>query len=288
MSSPADLLIQPAEVAARLAHPDLVVFDCRHQLTDHGYGPRVYGEGHVPGARFADMEHDLCGPITAQSGRHPMPPWDAFCQWLGAQGVHAGSQVVAYDDAGGFFASRLWFMLRLLGHRAVAVMDGGMAAWRAGGLPEDTAPPHIQPASFEGTPDEGLLCSLEEVRAGLGGDAQVLMDARDPGRYRGEQETVDPVAGHIPGARNLFFMNNLGKDKRFLPPDALRARFEALLEGRDAATLVHYCGSGVTACHNMLAFALAGLPMGRLYPGSWSQWCADPARPVATGTEGEG
>jgi len=276
-------LITPQALAGHLDDPAWVVFDCRHALTDHAYGPTAYAKGHVPGARFADMEHALCGPIGPGTGRHPLPDWDAFCAWLSSQGVGHHSTVVAYDDSHGAYAARLWWMLRTLGHEHVAVLDGGFARWTREGHPTETQAPRIQPARFQGRPDPARVLSLDELQRRLGAAELLLVDARAAERYRGESEPIDPRAGHIPGAINLPFMDNVNGAGVFLPPERLRARLLAAYAGAPPERAVHYCGSGVTACHNVLAQAAAGLPWGRLYAGSWSQWCADPARPAELG-----
>jgi thiosulfate/3-mercaptopyruvate sulfurtransferase len=276
-------LIAPQALAPHLADPAWAVFDCRHALTDAAYGRAAYAAGHVPGARFAAMDADLCGPIGAGTGRHPLPAWDAFCDWLGARGVSAQSTVVAYDDSHGAHAARLWWMLRALGHERVAVLDGGFARWTREGLPTDAAPPAPRPARYAAQPAGALLAGLEELRRSLGAAPLLLVDARAAERYRGDSEPMDPRAGHIPGAVNLPYAGNLAADGTFLPPQALRRRLLGAYGAVPPQQAIHYCGSGVTACHNLLAQAAAGLPMGRLYAGSWSQWCADPARPAELG-----
>jgi len=285
------ILISPEELAAHLDDPAWVVVDCRHQLLDHSYGRREYESGHIPGARFAEMEDDLSGVKTGRNGRHPLPDWDDFRAWLSSQGIGNGSQVIAYDDVNGVFASRLWHMLRMLGHEAVAVLDGGITAWETLDLPVDTALPRITPATFNGEPDLTMLASLEEVIAmakdpgasGSGKTGALLVDARNATRYRGEEEPVDPRPGHIPGAINLFFADNVNADGTFKSPQMLRVRFLEGYKEISPEQSIHYCGSGVSACHNILAQAVAGLPLGRLYPGSWSEWCAAPEREAATG-----
>jgi thiosulfate/3-mercaptopyruvate sulfurtransferase len=277
-------LVQPEDVQPRLRDRDWVIFDCRHQLLDKAYGQRVYRESHLPGARFADVDHDLSSPITPETGRHPLPDPAAFSAWLAARGVNGDSQVVAYDDSQGAMASRLWWMLRWLGHEAVAVLDGGFARWTRESRP--TTPDVPQPArgTFLGKPNPALLAELREVERLSRTRGALLVDARAGDRYRGETEPIDRVPGHIPGAINMPFGANVGPDGRFLPPEALRRRFTEALQAAPAGEPIHYCGSGVTACHNLLAMAVAGLPMGRLYVGSWSQWSKDPARQVATGS----
>jgi len=277
-------LIPPAELAIHLGDPRWAVFDCRHQLQDKTYGPRVYAAGHIPGARFADTGTDLSAPIRSDTGRHPLPEMDGFAAWLGKQGVGTGTQVVAYDDQTGAFAARLWWMLRYLGHETVAVLDGGMARWNQEGRPVTPDLPRRVPTRFTARPNPAMLASLDLVAAMSQKGSGVLVDARGGERYRGEQEPIDPKAGHIPGAINLPYGENVAPDGSFLPPDRLRQRFERSV-GADPAQSIHYCGSGVTACHNLLAMAVAGLPLGRLFVGSWSLWSKDPARPVALGPE---
>jgi thiosulfate/3-mercaptopyruvate sulfurtransferase len=277
-------LISPADLAAHLADPEWIVFDCRHQLQDPAYGHRVYAASHIPGARFADTKTDLAGPIRPDSGRHPLPGTDGFAAWLGEQGVGKGTQVVAYDEQSGAFAARLWWMLRYLGHEPAAVLDGGLARWTREGRPVSSDLPRPAPARFSPRPDARRVASLEEVAALSKARKGVLVDARGGERYRGEQEPIDARAGHIPGAINLPFAGNLAPEGTFLPPERLRERFAGAL-GADPAGSIHYCGSGVTACHNILAMAIAGLAPGRLFVGSWSLWSKDPSRPAALGPE---
>lgn len=276
-------LIDPQALEPHMADADWVVADCRHLLTDPAYGRTAYGEGHIPGAVFADLDHDLCGAIGPGTGRHPLPEWGTFCDWLGRQGVHPGSTVVAYDDSHGAFASRLWWMLRCLGHERVAVLDGGFARWLREGRSTDAAPPTHRPATYRAQPDTAQLVPLNILQESLDDPAMLLVDARTGERYRGESEPIDPRAGHIPGAINVPYAENVNGDGTFLPPERLRERLLASYGGVAPERTVHYCGSGVTACHNLLAQAIAGLPPGRLYAGSWSQWCADPARPAELG-----
>lgn len=278
------LISAQALLASLVAEPsaDLVIVDCRHDLTDPEFGPRVYAAGHLPGARFMHLDRDLSGAMTGVNGRHPLPEADKLAKRLGELGVGNDTQVVAYDDAGGMFAARLWWLMQWLGHSKVAVLDGGMQAFvRAGGSLVDTLP-EILPRSFELRPgvssvDAGFVLSNLASREAL------VVDARSPDRFRGENETLDPVGGHIPGARNRFFRNNLERDGSFKLPAVLREEFLEVLGGRPATEVIHQCGSGVTACHNLLAMEVAGLSGSRLYPGSWSEWCADHSRPVACG-----
>ncbi|WP_018151910.1 sulfurtransferase [Leeia oryzae] len=259
----------------------VIVVDCRHQLTDPEYGRRAYAAGHVTGARFFHLDEDLSGTKTGVNGRHPLPPADVLATKLAAAGIHNDTQVVAYDDAGGMYAARLWWLLRWLGHESVAVLDGGLAAYeRVGGVLTTEVPVPVA-GSFSIRPSLEKTVSATDI---LTADSHLLvLDARAPGRYAGEGETLDPVGGHIPGARNHFFQQNLDADGRFKSPDVLAAAFAGVLAGTQPDQVVNQCGSGVTACHNLLAMQYAGLPGAMLYPGSWSEWCADATRPVAIG-----
>ena len=276
-------LVSAEETAAHLSDPQWVICDCRHDLADHSAGYRAYRAGHIPGARFLHLDVDLSGPKTGVNGRHPLPHPSTLGLRLGALGIGNNSQVVAYDESGGVFASRLWWMLRWVGHAKVAVLDGGWQAWNRAKLPFTVEQPVVEPVSFSVKPQPRLAVDSAGLQAGMGGDRMLVLDARSSDRYRGENETLDPVAGHIPGAVNRFFKLNLGDDGRFKPADALKTEFGALLNGHAPADIVHQCGSGVTACHNLLAMEVAGLAGSRLYPGSWSEWVSDRRRPVATG-----
>ncbi len=273
-------LIPPQELAAHLGDPEWAIIDCRTELANPSWGRGAYRQSHIPGALHADLEVELSAPPTGLNGRHPLPtPEDlgaVFSRW----GIDAGVQVVAYDAGVDFFAARLWWSLRYLGHDLVRVLDGGFEAWQAAGLPtsagEDTRPgrrfiPHARPESILLAPDV------------LG--AARLLDARAPERYRGEVEPLDRVPGHIPGARSYEWRRSFGPDGRLLPASALRAQLEGALASVSPDRSAVYCGSGVSACHVLLAMAVAGLEGARLYPGSWSEWCADPSRPVATGDQ---
>ncbi len=277
-------LVGVADLQQHLFDADWCVVDCRHDLTDFGAGLRAYREGHVPNAVFARIEDDLSGPKGATTGRHPLPARDDLAAAFGAWGIGNDTQIVAYDAHGGSFAGRLWWLARWLGHDRVALLDGGWPAWLAATQWSSTADPDRAPRRF--TPRASLVPALDsaQVQARLAGGGALLLDARAAERYEGRVEPLDPVAGHIPGARNRFWQSNL-QDGRFKSPPQLRAEFDALLAGRDPQALVHYCGSGVTAAHNVLAMQIAGLPATPLYAGSWSEWVRDPARPVATGTE---
>jgi len=275
-------VIRVDELARRL--DACVIVDCRHDLTNPAYGPDVWADGHLPGAFFLHQDHDLAGERTGTNGRHPLPERETLRRTLESIGLADGVQLVACDENGGMYASRLWWLARWLGHPEVAVLDGGLSAWRAAGHALTREPPvaHARGALTLHSPRTAQVDSAQ-VLAQLGDDRVRIVDARTPERWRGEVEPLDPVAGRIPGALNRPYTENLQPDGRFKPAEALRAEFDALLDGRDASRLVHHCGSGVTACHNLLAMEIAGLPGAALYPGSWSEWCADRARPVAAG-----
>ena len=274
-------LVDAATVAAHLDDPAWVVVDTRHALADFGLGRRLYNQAHLPGAFFADVESDLAGAHTGRNGRHPLPEPDVFAAFLRGAGVNDDTQIVAYDAGGDMFAARLWFLCRWIGHGAVAVLNGGIAAWTAGGYPTTSQLPAPRSGTITAHVRPGLVVDAAYVRTHLGDPRVQLVDARAADRFAGENETVDPVAGHIPGARNRFFRENFEPDGRFKSPDDLAAAFRAL--GK-AEAIVHQCGSGVSGAVNMLATEIAGLHGTRLYAGSWSEWIADPTRPVATGS----
>ncbi len=280
-------LISATELAQHALQPDWIVIDCRHDLALPDAGRLAYEAGHIPGAQFAHLDLDLSGSKTDTDGnflgRHPLPQQSAFIETLRRWGVNRTSQVVAYDAHGGMFAARLWWMLRWIGHDAVAVLDGGLPAWTAAGMwlsleLKGKAQGDITPA-----PSLVRQVDLDLVATNLTRPTCTVVDARAPDRFRGENETIDPVGGHIPGARNRFFKDNLQDNGCFKPASQLQAEWRAVIATPDTAIM--QCGSGVTACHNLLALEVAGLPGAALYPGSWSQWCADPARPVATGNQ---
>ncbi len=273
-------LIDVPGLSANLGHPDWALFDCRCNLLEPGAGRAAYDAGHIPGARFADLDTDLSAPVTPATGRHPLPDPDVMAARLGAWGVDRATQVVVYDADNGAFATRLWWLLRWLGHDAVALLDGGFRAWTEAAGAVTTALPERAARRFEAARRPRLAVDVDTV---LAGDHGPLLDARTPERFRGDREPIDPVAGHIPGALNLPLQGNLDARGRFLPPEQLRARYLAALGGAGPETAVHYCGSGVSACHNVLAMEHAGLHGSRLYAGSWSEWIRDPERAVATG-----
>ncbi|MBE7419018.1 MAG: sulfurtransferase [Ideonella sp.] len=280
--APLRTLISAEALRALLQGPrPPLLLDCGFDLTDVDAGARAHARAHLPGAHHADLERDLSAPKTGRNGRHPLPTREVFAATVARWGVRPGMPVVCYDNQGGPYAARAWWMLRWLGHRDVAVLDGGRAAWAAigGALESDvpgssaaTAPYPLGPATMPTIDADALARTLGRV---------TLIDARAAERFRGDVEPLDPVAGHIPGARNHCFKDNLGADGRFHAPAALRRTFEAF--GAASQQVVHQCGSGVTACHNLLAMEHVGLAGSALYPGSWSEWCADPARPVARG-----
>ncbi len=280
-------LISAAELARHRNDSQWVVLDCRHDLMNPAAGRDAYHSGHLPGARFANIDTDLSGAKVGEDGvfrgRHPLPERAALLATLRSWGISDDTQVVAYDAHGGMFAARLWWLLRWVGHPAVAVLDGGLPAWQALGQPLETSAP---PAASAGTLSERAALvqtvSVADVLFNLSTQDRIVVDARAADRYRGENETIDPVGGHIPYARNRFFKDNLNADGSFKDAALLRSEFAPLFAC--AAQAIMQCGSGVTACHNLLALEVAGMPGASLYPGSWSEWCADPARPVATGT----
>ena len=280
---PYTTLVSTDDLAQHLQDNTWRVFDCRHDLAKPELGATQYAESHIPGALHAHMDRDLATQPNGHNGRHPLPTPEAFAAWLGAQGLRPGDQVVAYDGAGGTAAARLWWMLRWVGHAAVAVLDGGFAAWRAEGRPVTDALPRFAPSVYPVRPQASMHVGAATLQAKLVGGDVVVLDARSAERFRGEVEPIDPVAGRIPGSRNRFCGLNLAAGGRFKPADELRKEFGALLAGRSPEAIVHSCGSGVAACHNQLAMEVAGLAGSRIYPGSWSEWIADPARPREKG-----
>lgn len=271
-------LIDCDGLRAALGRTDWVIVDCRFDLADPAAGRRAYEQSHLPGALYAHLDEELSAPRTPESGRHPLPSPARLCSLFGQWGIDSDKQVVAYDNAGGTIAARLWWLLRYMGHEAVAVLDGGWAAWTAAGLPVTAEVRTPTPTVFTGAPRRDRVVETDAVAT-----VARLIDSRDPVRYRGESEPLDPVAGHIPGALNYFCRNNLDADGKFRSRGDLRTSFAPLFSGVAPEDVAFYCGSGVTACHNILAALHAGYAEPRLYAGSWSEWCADPRRPVATG-----
>lgn len=280
-------LITASALQQSLALPGvgLLLLDCSFDLADPAAGRRAYETGHLPGAFYVSLDDTLSSAKTGRNGRHPLPDRAAFAQAMAALGASESTQIVAYDNAGGMYAARLWWMLRWVGHAAIRVLDGGIAAWMAQGGALENGMPAPRPAGNLVLRDSLVsTVGYEEVLANIGSGARLVIDARAPDRFRGENETLDPVGGHIPGAVNRLFRNNLAPDGCFKPVAELRAEFAALVGERAAADLINQCGSGVTACHNLLAMEVAGLPGAALYPGSWSEWCAQPGTPIATGS----
>jgi len=279
-------LISADDLARHIDDPDWLVVDCRHDLVNLAFGREAYAAGHLPHAVFADMETDLSGAKRgadgAFRGRHPLPEKEALAAVLRRWGVNDATQVVAYDAHGGMYAARLWWLLRWLGHEAAAVLDGGLPAWQAAGQPLASDPPEPRSAgSFAVRAPFVPTVTVLEVLENIETARRTVVDARAADRFRGENETIDPVGGHIPGAKNRFFKDNLHNDGRFKAPEQLREEFSNVID--DPRQAIMQCGSGVTACHNLLALEVAGLPGAALYPGSWSEWSSDPARPVDKG-----
>src|SRR5882672_295280 len=277
-------LVSTEQLQQHLA--DWRIFDCRHDLAEPDLGEAQYREAHIPGAVFAHLDRDLSAPRDGRNGRHPLPYPGAFIAWLGQQGLEPHHQVVCYDAGGGTVAARLWWMLRWVGHDAAAVLDGGMKKWLAEGRPVTAVVPRFEHTTYPVgmRPEATVGIAFVEQH----GRDVLLLDARAPERFRGEKEPIDRVAGHIPGAKNRFCNDNLSAEGTLKPPAQLKREFEEVLGGRPASEVVNYCGSGVAACHNVLAMEIAGLRGARLYPGSWREWSADPSRPVASGEQRPG
>jgi len=258
---------------------DLVVLDCRFNLMNPAQGEQLYLEGHIPGAVYIDLDRDLSSPITDQTGRHPLPDYDHLAERLRQSGVSFDSQVVVYDDCAGAMAGRAWWLLKVLGHTAVAVLDGGYPAWHAAALPVTAEPGSVVLGNFSANIDNSMIVTVSEIESDDQG--KQLIDARTVERFRGEQEPIDPVAGHIPGAINRPLQLNLTEAGLFKSAAQLKHEWQALLAGRNPDQIIHYCGSGVTACHNYLAMEIAGLSGSQIYAGSWSEWIRDPKRTIA-------
>ena len=282
---PVAQLISPQALNERQSQPGLIILDCRFALEDPDYGLRSYAEGHIEGAQFADLERDLSGPVTkGVTGRHPLPDPDELIERLRGWGINNDSDVVLYDDGPGAFAARAWWLLAWLGKRdGVLLLDGGLKAWHGAGFPLNLDSVRLPRGHFDGVADNRLLITADALQRRQDDPALTLIDARALPRFRGESEPIDPVAGHIPGAQCAAFNENLDSTGRFLSAEQLKRRFAEKLGDRSPDELVAYCGSGVTACHNLFALALAGYPLGKLYAGSWSEWINDPQRGVATG-----
>ncbi|TAM17558.1 MAG: sulfurtransferase [Pandoraea sp.] len=283
-----DTLISSEQLTALLADDsaDVLVCDCSFDLTAPAAGFASYHEAHVPGAIYLHLETELSGPKTGQNGRHPLPSQDAFADAMSRAGASDGTQIVCYDSTGGMYAARLWWLARWAGHRDVAVLDGGLPGWRAAGNPVESGDTATRaPGGF--TVREPLVetVDFDSVRANIDDGSRVVLDARAPDRFRGENETLDAVGGHIPKARNRFFRDNLDASGRFKPADVLRQEIGEIAGTTDGAALIGQCGSGVTACHNLLAMEIAGIRGAALYPGSWSEWSSRNGAPVATGAQ---
>jgi len=276
-------LIDARTLIDQIQDPNLRVFDCRFSLAEPELGSRVYREGHIPGAYYANLDTHLSSPIGPETGRHPLPDPVRLADWLGQCGVTSDTRVVVYDDLGGTFAGRLWWLLRWLGHSQVAMLDGGLTAWTEAGGDLSTETPTADAGVFTAAPEDTAWITSDALVAALAAETVRIIDARAPERFSGEVETTDSVGGHISGAINLPLTGNLGPDGHFLPPEELRQRFLSAIGDVPPNRVVHSCGSGVTACHNLLAMEVAGLAGSRLYVGSWSEWIRSPERPVATG-----
>lgn len=273
---PTGPLVSTEELAA---HPEWRVFDCRHDLARPGWGLEEYGKAHIAGALFAHLDRDLSAPMTGKNGRHPLPGAPDFTRFLQKSGLQPTDTVVCYDAGPGANAARLWWMLRWAGHAQAYVLDGGFGKWNAEGRQVTADAPTFEPTKYKGKPEGSRSVNLATVERQL--KRLALLDARAPARYRGEQEPIDPVAGRIPGAMNRFNNDNVTQEGVFKSPEVLRSEFQKVLAGKDPKDIVHYCGSGVAACHNALAMEIAGMGGSRVYIGSWSEWSADPTRPIS-------
>ena len=280
-------VVSSEELSRHLDDPNWIVFDCRFTLTDPEAGRRAYQHGHTPGARYAHLDDDLSSPVMPTSGRHPLPDPHMLAEKLGRWGVDETKQVVVYDDSFGSMAVRMWWLLRWLGHDAVALLDGGLPNWMRHKLPVTADLPHIPPARFVPHPNNAMWVDVGEVEQARHDRNRIIIDARPEERFSGEREPLDKVAGHIPGSVNWTFEENIDFDGTYLSAEELREAYLGLLHDIPPEQAIHSCGSGVTACHNLLAMEIAGLPGGKLYPGSWSEWITDPSRPVEVGTTGE-
>lgn len=282
----AELLVTPGHLAEWSAAGECVIVDCRFDLQHPGQGRHSWLAAHIPGAVYAHLDDDLAGRVTPRTGRHPLPLNRSFAAFLARSGWKPGMSVVAYDDQGGAFAARLWWLMKYFGRDCASLLDGGFRAWRQAHLPLESGAvePHRQSLPrLQAQPE--MVLAAKAVSQALDAAAITLIDARDAERYRGDLEPIDQAAGHVPGAVNLPFKGNLDSTGKFLDAQRLRQRFARLLKNGDAEGTVHMCGSGVTACHNLFAMELAGLGGSRLYPGSWSEWITDPKRPIATGAD---
>lgn len=278
-------IISAAQLADIAANDDVRIFDCRFSLKDPQGGLNNYQQGHIPGAQFADMDTQLSSSMTETSGRHPLPQEEVFLEQLRAWGISESTQVVAYDDISGAFAARLWWLLRWVGHQKVAVLDGGLQQWEALGLSLSHDAVQFPRGDFAGKANIQWVLDIESVRTELAANNITLIDARAADRYTGKDQKTDPVPGHIPGAINLPFGGNLNEQGLFASSETIKKRFNQVIRDQAIDQVVNMCGSGVTACHNLLAMEIAGFAPTKLFVGSWSQWIRDPSRPIATGEE---
>jgi len=275
-----DTLIEPEVLYDCLHNTDWLIVDCQYVLTDKDAGYQSYAHGHIPGSIYASIHRDLSGAPVTDKGRHPVPAPDVLQGRFSRMGISKQTQVVAYDNSAGVFAARLWWLLKYMGHKGTAVLNGGLNGWRQAGFPVEQKHNDCTAGDFTADVNTGALVRLDEVIS-----APCLIDSREPPRYAGEIEPIDPVAGHIPGAKNYYWKNNLDEQGRFLPPEEIRRALERVYAGFAPEDIVFYCGSGVSACHNLLAATHAGYPLPGLYAGSWSEWCTDPQRSIAVGFE---
>ena len=276
-------LISTQELTENLRKPDWVIVDCRFDLADKTWGEKNYAQIHIPGAVYAHQDRDLAAPVTPTSGRHPLPDPKVFIETMRRLGINNSSQVVVYDATNGGMAARLWFLLKYYGHEKVALLNGNLPVWLSEKRETEEGVITNSSGDFNGVPNPSMVVSTAEVKTMMGSKEALLIDARAPERFRGEQESVDTVAGHIPGAVNRFYGTNVDSKGVFLPPHQLKEEFLKLLNGLDPQKAVVYCGSGPTSCHHLVAMAYAGLPLALDYAGSWSEWIRDPSNPVATG-----
>lgn len=278
---PHQTIISCKELNGSLTSGDWVIVDCRFDLAAPEWGFEEYQQLHIPGAVYADLDRDFSGKKTPFTGRHPLPKPSDFCAAMSRLGIAENTQVIVYDATSGSYAARLWFMLRLYGHLNVALLDGGFSEWRKLGFAIESGTNQNKTRNFNGTPDDKLILTTTDIEKIINQPDWLLIDARSGERFRGELETIDPIAGHIPGAVNRFHGENMGADGIFLPAAQLKEEFSNLTKGYTPENIVVYCGSGVTSCHHLVAMAIAGLPQPKLYAGSWSEWIRDPAHPVA-------
>lgn len=280
---PYTTIVAVDELAACLQDPQWIVLDCRFTLSNTEAGRAAYQQGHIPGARYVHLDEDMSSAVSAETGRHPLPEVSVLVAKLSAWGVDGEKQVVVYDDSFGSMAVKMWWLLRWLGHHNVALLDGNWPLWQKKKLPVNADLPLLKPANFVANVQYDMVAHVNEVNQARQEPCRMIIDARPEQRFSGEREPLDSVAGHIPGAVNWVYEENLDFDGTYLPADELRENYLGLLNGVKPEEVIHSCGSGVTACHNMLAMEIAGLPSGKLYAGSWSHWITDPSRPVAKG-----